>query len=82
MDYLVDKSSGSALLSFMDAHSGYNQIPMIREDEEKTLYITEQGMFFLRVMPFGLRNTGATFQRFINQTFVNQIGRNAEVLRR
>lgn len=79
MDHLVDKRSRLALLSFMDAHSGYNQIPMAKEDEEKTSFITEQGTFCFRVISFGLQNVGATFQTFMDQTFVNQIGRNTEV---
>jgi len=43
IDKLVDNSSGYKLLSFMDAYSGYNQIPMAKDDEEKTTFMTELG---------------------------------------
>ncbi|RDX66812.1 hypothetical protein CR513_54381, partial [Mucuna pruriens] len=62
IDRLVDEVSGQALLSFMDAYSGYNQIRMHPDDEEKTAFITEAGAFCYKVMPFGLKNAGATYQ--------------------
>ena len=76
IDELVDGASGNELLSMMDAHSGYNQILMHEPDEEKTSFITDSGTFCYRVMPFGLRNAGATFQRLMDKVFVDQIGRN------
>src|SRR4051812_7877816 len=79
IDYLVDNASGHQLLSFMDAFSGYNQIMMAEEDREKTAFITESGTYYYRVMPFGLKNAGATYQRLVNKTFKHQIGRNIEV---
>lgn len=60
-DRLVDQSSGCKLLSFMDTHSRYNQVPMACEDEEKKSFITEMGTFSFKVMPFGLRNVRTTF---------------------
>ena len=63
----------------MDAFSGYNQIQMVEEDQEKTAFITNQGLYCYRVMPFGLKNVGATCQRLVNQMFKKQIGRNVEV---
>lgn len=79
VDRLVDQSSICELLSFMDAHSGYNQVLMAREDEEKTSFVTDLGTFCFRVIPFRLRNTGATFQRLMDQIIEKQIGRNVEV---
>ena len=79
IDYLVDNASGHQLLSFMDAFSGYNQIMMAEEDREKTTFITESGTYYYRVMPFGLKNVGTTYQRLVNKLFKHQIGRNIEV---
>ena len=67
------------LLSFMDAFSGYNQISMDPVDQEKTSFITEQGTYCYHVMPFGLKNAGATYQRLVNRMFQKQIGMTMEV---
>ena len=69
IDQLVDSIVGYKLLSFMDAFSGYNQIRMDEIDQEKTSFITSQGLFCYKVMPFGLKNVGATYQRLVNQMF-------------
>lgn len=58
---LVDNASGFLLLSFMDAYSSYNQIPMYPSDHEKTVFMTEKGNFCYRVLPFCLKNIGATY---------------------
>ena len=79
IDQLVDSTAGHKLLTFMDAFSGYNQIQIAKEDQEKTSFITSQELYCYRVMPFGLKNTGATYQRLINQMFKKQIWRNVEV---
>ena len=63
----------------MDAFSGYNQIKMAEEDQEKTTFITSQGLNFYKVMPFRLKNARATYQRLVNKMFSKQIGRNMEV---
>ena len=52
---------------------------MAEEDQEKTAFITSQGLYCYRVLPFGLKNSGATYQRLVNQMFSKQIGRNLEV---
>ena len=52
---------------------------MAEEDQEKTAFITSQGLYCYKVMPFGLKNVGATYQRLVNQMFSKQIGRNMEV---
>ena len=52
---------------------------MAEEDQEKTAFITSQRLYYYRVMPFGLKNAGATYQRLVNHMFSKQIGRNVEV---
>ena len=79
IDQLVDSTAGHKLLTFMDAFSRYNQIKMDEEDQEKTAFITSQGLYCYKVMPFELKNAGATYQRLVNKMFNKQIGRNMEV---
>ena len=79
IDKLVDGASGFNFLSFFNAYSGYNQIRMHPSDEEKTAFITEDANYCYQVMPFGLKNAGATYQRLMDKVFRNQIGRNVEV---
>ena len=79
MDQLVDSIAGHKLLTFMDAFSRYNQIKMAEKDQEKTAFITSQRLYCYKVMPFGLKNVGATYQRLVNKMFNKQIGRNMEV---
>ena len=69
VDVLVDSTARHQLLSFMDIFSGYNQIRMHETDQEKTSFMTSQGLFYYKVMPFGLKNTGATYQRLMNKMF-------------
>jgi len=79
IDQLVDSTAGHKLLTFMDTFSGYNQIKMANEDQEKTAFITIQGLYCYKVMSFGLKNAGATYQRLMNKMFSKQIGINMEV---
>ena len=79
IDQLVDSTAGHELLTFMDAFLGYKQICMNKEDQEKTAFVTSQGLYCYKVMPFGLKNAGATYQRLVNQIFSKQIGWNMEV---
>ena len=79
IDQLMDSTTGHKLLTFMDAFLGYNQIKMAEEDQEKTAFITSQGLYCCKVMPFGLKNAEATYQRLVNKMFNKQIGRNMEV---
>ena len=79
IDQLVDSIAGHQLLSFMDVFSGYNQIKMDEADQEKTSFITSQELFCYKVMPFDLKNAGATYQRLVNHIFRPQIGRNVKV---
>ena len=56
----MDSTTGHKLLTFMDAFSGYNQILMAEEDQEKTAFVISQGLYRYRVMPFGLKNARAS----------------------
>ena len=69
IDLIVDATAGNELFSFMDAFSGYNQIRMDPNDQEKTSFVTGQGTYYYQVMPFGLKNAGATYQRLVNKMF-------------
>ena len=75
----MDATAGHQLMSFMDAYSGYNQILMHPEDKEKTSFMTSRGIYCYKVMPFGLKNAGSTYQRLVNMMFADQIGRTMEV---
>ena len=79
IDLIVDATASHELLSFMDAFSGYNQISMDPDDQEKTSFVTGQGTYYYRVMPFGLKNAKATYQRLVNRMFQKQIGASMEV---
>ena len=67
------------MLSFLDAFSGYHQIPMAPAGEEKTAFITPHGLYYYEVMPFGLKNVGATYQRLMTKIFKPLVGRTVEV---
>ncbi|RVW62786.1 Transposon Tf2-2 polyprotein [Vitis vinifera] len=73
------KYAGHSMLSFMDGFSGYSQILMAPEDMEKTSFITEWGTYCYRVMPFGLKNAGATYQRAATTLFHDMMHRDVEV---
>ncbi|CAL2237942.1 unnamed protein product [Prunus armeniaca] len=79
IDQLVDATAGHDLLSFMDAYSGYNQIFMHPKDQAHTSFITDRGLYCYKVMPFGLKNAGATYQRLVNAIFAPLIGNTMEV---
>jgi hypothetical protein len=70
---------GCARLSFLDAYSSYNQIKWKKEDKEKIAFITPYGVFCYQMMPFGLKNAGATYQRMMQSCLGSQIGRNIQV---
>ena len=63
----------------MDAYFGYNQILMHPDDQEKTSFIIDMGVYCYNVMPFGLKNAGATYQCLMNMVFEEQIGNTLEV---
>ena len=78
IDALVDSASDCILLSFLDAFSGYNQIRMHPRDECKTTFMTQLSCYCYKVMPFGLKNADATYQRLINIVLVPMIGLNVQ----
>nr|GEV92558.1 reverse transcriptase domain-containing protein [Tanacetum cinerariifolium] len=79
IDWKVESLCGYPYKCLLDAYKGYHQIKMAEEDEEKTAFITSQGILCYSKMPFGLKNAGATYQRLVDKDFQKQIGRNLEV---
>ena len=69
IDQIVDASAGHGILSFLDSFSRYHQIPMYPPNVEKTSFITPHGLFCYNVIPFGLKNDGATYQRLVTKMF-------------
>ncbi|GKV11132.1 hypothetical protein SLEP1_g22414 [Rubroshorea leprosula] len=79
IDKLVEAASGNERLSLLDAYSGYHQVPMAPEDEEKTAFYAGDEIYCYVMMPFGLKNAGATYQKMVTIVFHAQIGKNLEV---
>ncbi|KAK8924197.1 hypothetical protein KSP39_PZI019370 [Platanthera zijinensis] len=79
IDALVDSAVGFPLMSFLDAFSGYHQIRMHPPDVKDVSFITGDGCYSYKMMPFGLKNAGATYQRMMDRVFQGQKGRNLEV---
>ena len=79
INQIVDASAGHSMLSFLDAFSGYHQIPMHPPDAKKTSFITPHGLYCYNVMPFGLKNDGATYQRLVTKMFRPLLGSTMEV---
>jgi len=78
IDALVDSASGCKLMSFLDAFSGYNQIRMHPMDECKTAFMTERSCYCYKVMSFGLKNVGATYQRLMDRVLSPMLGRHVQ----
>ena len=79
IDQIVDASIGHDMLSFLDAFSGYHQIPMHPPNVEKTSFITPHRLYYYNVMPFSLKNAGATYQRLVTKMFRPLLGNTMEV---
>ena len=75
---MVNATVGHETLSFMDGFSGYNQIRMALKDEELTTFHTPKGIYCYKVMPFGLKNAGATYQRTMQKIFDDILHKNVE----
>ena len=73
IDMLVDNSFCYKILSFLDAYSDYNQIPMAMSDKNYTALMTSSGNYYYNVIPFVLKNTEATYQWMMNKVFRNEI---------
>jgi hypothetical protein len=69
VDQIIDDCAGSEIFSLMDGFSGYNQINIAPEDQHKMAFICPWGTFTYRKLPFGLKNTGATFQCVMSYAF-------------
>jgi hypothetical protein len=75
---IINSTALCELLSFLDAYSGYHQISLAIDDEEKIVFITPFGIFCYTKMAFGLKNGGATYQKCIHIILEPQIERNVE----
>ena len=79
IDQLVDATVGHPRMSFLDAFQGYHQILLALDDQEKTSFVTSIGNYHYKVMPFGLKNAGSTYQKMITKMFKAQMGKNIKV---
>ena len=75
MEMILQQVAGSQMMSLLDSFLGYNQIKVKREDKYKTTFITHWGTFAYERMPFGLSNATATFQRAMQISFDDLIGK-------
>jgi len=78
MELMIDSTTRHEALSFMDCTAGYNQIQMAPEDQEATTFRTPKGIFYYKVMPFGLKNVGATYQRTMQTIFDDTLHKSVE----
>ncbi|GJZ00697.1 reverse transcriptase domain-containing protein [Tanacetum coccineum] len=69
IDWKVESLCGYPFRCFLDAYKGYHQIKIAKENEEKTAFITSQGIFCYSKILFGLKNAGATYQRLVDKAF-------------
>jgi hypothetical protein len=78
IDQVINSMAGYDLLCFLNCYSGYHQIAIKEEDQEKTAFITPFGAYCYTTMSFGLKNAGATYQRAIQAYFKKQLNKNVE----
>jgi hypothetical protein len=74
----VDSTAGSVLLCFLHCYSGYHQIVLHPDDEDKMAFMTPHDVYFYKVMTFVLKNAGATYQKAILKCLASRIGKNVE----
>ena len=79
IDQLVDATVGHPRMSFLDAFQGYHQIPLALDDQEKTSFVTPTGNYHYKVMLFGLKNIGVTYQIMMTRMFEPLLGKNIEI---
>ncbi|XP_040369382.1 uncharacterized protein LOC121051265 [Rosa chinensis] len=79
IDQMLERLAGHEYYCFLDGYSGYNQIPIAPEDQDKTTFTCPYGTFAYRRMPFGLCNAPATFQRCMISIFSDMVERFIEV---
>jgi len=77
-ELMIDSTTEHEVLSFIDCTAGYNQIQMATEDQEATAFRTLKGIFCYKVMPFGLKNVGATYQRAMQTIFKDMLHKMVE----
>ena len=75
----MDATVGHPQMSILDAFQGYHQIPLALDDQENTVFVTPTGNYYYKVMPFGLKNAGSTYQRMMTKMFEPQLGRSIAV---
>jgi hypothetical protein len=78
IDQVIDSTAGCDLLCFLDCYSGYHQIAIKEEDQEKTAFITPFGAYCYTTMSFGLKNVGATYHRAIQACFKRRLNKNGK----
>jgi len=69
IDQLVNATVGHPRMSFLDAFQGYHQISLALDDQERAAFVIPIGNYHYKVMPFGLKNAGATYQRMMTKMF-------------
>ena len=79
IDQLVDAITSHPRMSFLDAFQGYHQIPLALGDQEKTSFVTPTGNYHYKILSFGLKNAGSTYQRMMTRMFEPQLGKNIKV---
>ena len=80
IDQMLERLAGHDYYCFLDGYSGYNQIAVDPQDQEKTTFTCPSGVFAYRRMPFGLCNAPATFQRCMLSIFSDMVEKFLEVL--
>ena len=66
-------------MSLLDVFQGYHQIPLALDDQKKTTFVTPVGNYHYKVMPFGLKNAGSTYQQMMTKMFEPQLDKNVEI---
>ena len=79
IDQLEDATVDHPRMSFLDAFNGYHQILLALDDQEKTAFVTPIGNYHYKVVPFGLKNAGSTYQRMMTRMFKLLLGKNIEI---
>ena len=79
LDQLVDATVGHPQMSFLDTFQGYHQISLTLDDQEKIAFVTLTENYHYKVILFGLKNAGSTYQRMMTMMFEPQIGKNIEI---
>ena len=79
IDQLINTTVGHPRMSFLDAFQGYHQIPLALDDQEKIAFVTPIGNYHYKIMPFGLKNAGSTYQRMMTRMFESLLGKNIEI---